>query len=134
MTIDYTRKSVYIDLKQGRLLYIENLKGISDMFEGALHDHPSWARPKWQAGATITESMEHIRIEGHTGTWYVIDSGKFYNHGFGSAPHYFFLLEHEEYGDEAASLIVDDEGEIILDDVWNGFNDLEDEGWERVDV
>lgn len=37
-----------------------------------------------------------------------------------------FLLEHETYGDEAACLIVNENLEIILEDVWNGFDDLED--------
>lgn len=40
-----------------------------------------------------------------------------------------FLLEHEEYGDKAASIIVDEAGRLVLEDVWNGFEDLEDAGW-----
>jgi len=34
------------------------------------------------------------------------------------------LLEHELYGDSAASLIVDENLTVIAEDVWNGFDDL----------
>lgn len=61
-----------------------------------------------------------IVITGHIGTWHIIDQqtqpdGQTY-----------FLLEHDEYGDEAACLIVDENLNIILDDVWNGWGDLEE--------
>jgi hypothetical protein len=36
-----------------------------------------------------------------------------------------FLLEHEEYGDETACLIVKEDLTIVVDEVWNGFDDLE---------
>lgn len=61
----------------------------------------------------------NIKIKGHIGTWYVIDEG--YHNG-----KKVYLLEHEEYGDEAAALVVDQDLNIIMDDVWNGFNDLDD--------
>ena len=61
----------------------------------------------------------NIKIKGYKGTWYVI--GKtIYN------MKEIFLLEHEQYGDEAPSLIVDNELNVVLDDVYNGFNDLYD--------
>lgn len=62
------------------------------------------------------ENKSGIKVAGHRGTWYVIDEeGGLY------------LLEHETYGDEAACVIVDEEGNLIQEDVWNGFNDLEEE-------
>lgn len=61
----------------------------------------------------------NIEIKGYKGTWCVI--GKtFYN------MKEVYLLEHEQYGDETASLIVDNELNVILDDVYNGFDDLYD--------
>lgn len=42
-----------------------------------------------------------------------------------------FLLESELYGEDAAGLIVNDEKQIVMEDVWNGFDDLEDAGWEK---
>jgi len=61
---------------------------------------------------------EHIKIEGHTGTWYVIDETYFKSKKV-------YLLEHETHGDEAASLIIDEKLNIILDEVYNGFGDLD---------
>ena len=37
--------------------------------------------------------------------------------------HSFFLMEHDTYGDEAACIIVDERGKLVLDDVYNGFDD-----------
>lgn len=62
---------------------------------------------------------DNIKINGHTGTWYVIDESFYHGEKV-------YLLEHETYGDEAACLIVNEKLEIILEDVWNGFSDLED--------
>lgn len=62
---------------------------------------------------------ENIKIVGYRGTWYVIDEKTVKGEKL-------FLLEHETYGDEAASLIVNKNLEVILDDVYNGFSDLDD--------
>jgi len=61
---------------------------------------------------------DHIKVEGHRGTWYIIGESVYKNEPV-------FLLEHEQYGDEAASLIVKEDLTIVMDDVWNGFDDLE---------
>ena len=67
--------------------------------------------------------LDGIRVEGHVGTWYVIDVTDDFREGCDGR---LFLLEHERYGDEAACLIVDDDFRLVLDDVWNGFDDLEE--------
>ena len=59
-----------------------------------------------------------IKIEGYVGKWYVIDETYFKSQRV-------YLLEHETYGDEAACLIVDDKLNVVLDDVHNGFDDLD---------
>lgn len=59
-----------------------------------------------------------IEIQGWYGTWYSIDT-QVTDHSL------YLLLEHEEYGDETEHLIIDHTGELILDDVWNGFDDLD---------
>lgn len=96
-------------------------------------------RPLVERGENmITRTSDHIKVEGHTGTWYVIDEGVFEltpdtPAGEAITLHArLFLLEHEKYGDEAACVIVDENGKLLLDDVYNGFDDLEDAGWERV--
>lgn len=70
--------------------------------------------------AKITEKSEHIRIEGWRGKWYVIDTMMDTKYGK------IFLLEHETYGDETEGLIIDENGKVICDDVWNGFDDFEE--------
>lgn len=82
----------------------------------------------------ITPASDHIHIDGHIGTWYVIDDGWYeYTPDDEGVPKthrvHCFLLEHEEYGDEAAGLIVDEHGRIILDDVYNGLDELTEAGW-----
>ena len=68
----------------------------------------------------INKKSRGIYIADYEGTWYVIDSK--YDVDYGEI----FLLEHEEYGDEAACIIVENDGAVLLDDVWNGFEDWEE--------
>ena len=84
----------------------------------------------------ITPTSDHIRITGHVGTWYVIADGWYtYTPDENGVPKthrvHCFLLEHEQYGDMAAGLIVDPSGAVILDDVYNGFDDLLEAGWKE---
>lgn len=69
-------------------------------------------------GKVDTMKKENIKIEGHVGTWYVIDETEWKGEKV-------YLLEHETYGDEAACLIVDNKLNIILEDVWNGLEELD---------
>lgn len=66
----------------------------------------------------LTGDSEGISVEGFIGTWYVIDvverDGKSY-----------YLLEHEEHGDDADSIFVDKEGTLVLDCARNGAEDLD---------
>lgn len=62
--------------------------------------------------------IDGIRIEGRVGTWYTIGT-QVTNHTL------YLLLEHEEWGDEVEHLIIDHTGEIIIDEVYNGFDDLD---------
>ena len=61
---------------------------------------------------------EEIIIKGHFGKWHVIDRMEYRGKQV-------YLLEHDCFGDEAACLIVDENLKIIMDDVWNGFQELE---------
>lgn len=78
---------------------------------------PALEQPPDIAKNEITEDSSNIEVEGHFGTWYVIDTDKINDTAY-------FLLEHEEHGDEAACVIVDSDGKLVLDDIWNGFDDL----------
>ena len=66
----------------------------------------------------MTMQKDNIKVDGYIGTWYVIDE-MMWKCGM------VYLLEHETYGDEAACLIVNKNLDVILDDVWNGFDDLD---------
>ena len=67
----------------------------------------------------ITEGGYNIEVDGHIGTWYVIDTEVIESAKY-------FLLEHEEHGDNAACVIVDNDSKLVLEDVWNGFGDLKE--------
>lgn len=62
---------------------------------------------------------ENLVIKGHVGKWYVVEEG--YHLG-----QKVYLVESEIYGNDAAHLIIDNNLNIILGDVWNGFSDLDD--------
>ena len=58
----------------------------------------------------------NITVEGHIGTWYAIDETEVNGEKF-------FLLEHKEYGDEAACVAVNEQGKLVAEDLWNGFDE-----------
>lgn len=60
---------------------------------------------------------EGIKINGHLGSWYVLDKTEV-------AGHELFLLESEQHGENAPSIIVDYNRKIIAEDVTNGWDDL----------
>lgn len=66
----------------------------------------------------ITIESSGITIDGHVGTWYVIDRSTYKGVKV-------FLLESEVYGEDAAHIIVTAEGQIVAEDVYNGFSDLD---------
>ena len=68
---------------------------------------------------------EGIKVNGYRGTWYVVEQDVFHRPmetGVEDIPVLF--LEHEKYGDEAAWIIIDENGDVVLEDVWNGVDDL----------
>ena len=59
---------------------------------------------------------DNITVEGHVGTWYAIDETEVGGEKF-------FLLEHEEHGDMAACVAVNEQGKLVAEDLWNGFDE-----------
>lgn len=61
--------------------------------------------------------QDGIKVFGHEGTWYVIDTlvhnGKTYR-----------LLEHEQHGDEALCIAIDEDGTLVMEDISDGINEL----------
>lgn len=64
----------------------------------------------------IHGDSDHIAVEGHLGTWYAVDETEIGGEKF-------FLLEHEEHGDMAACVAVNEQGKLVAEDLWNGFDD-----------
>ena len=74
----------------------------------------------------LTEDSQDVSVAGHIGTWHVIDScerAKPYDMG-GVATYY--LLEHDTFGEDAPCVIVNSTGKLVLDEVYNGFEDLKE--------
>lgn len=64
----------------------------------------------------IHGDSDQIAVEGHVGTWYAIDETEVGGEKF-------FLLEHEEHGDMAACVAVNEQGKLVAEDLWNGFDE-----------
>ena len=70
---------------------------------------------KGSSGALVSIDTEDFHIEGKEGSWHAFDSiiidGR-----------QFFLMEHETYGKEVAWVVLDEEGKIIVDHTYQGFD------------
>ena len=68
------------------------------------------------SGALVSFDTTDFHIEGKEGSWLAFDSiiidGK-----------QFFLMEHETYGRDAAWTVVDEDGNLVVDKVQEGFNE-----------
>ena len=64
----------------------------------------------------LTKDTVGYEIEGKDGSWEVIDyllvEGKNY-----------FLMEHEQYGKDVAYVVLNQDGKVIVDSTYNGFDD-----------
>lgn len=65
-----------------------------------------------QADAMVTTSLA---VDGHFGTWHTIDTRKIGGQDL-------YLMEHDEFNNEVAAVIVDGTGKVVAEDVWNGFS------------
>lgn len=64
---------------------------------------------------TVTEQTSGLTVDGHFGTWHTIDSIEVQGETF-------FLMEHDEHGDEAACISVNADGRLVAEDLFNGFD------------
>lgn len=62
---------------------------------------------------------ENIKVAGYRGTWYVIDECQMLGEKL-------YLLEHEELGDETYCICINKKGQLICDNIYNGFDDVRD--------
>ena len=64
---------------------------------------------------TITAETRGYEAEGHNGTWHTVDEKEY-------AGEKFFLMEHDEFGPDVAGIIVAENGQLVAEDLWNGFD------------
>ncbi|KNC25436.1 hypothetical protein FF38_11040 [Lucilia cuprina] len=60
---------------------------------------------------------ETVNVNGHTGTWCEIDSTEFNGE-------ILYLMESEQYGENAPCLIIREDNTLFMEDVYNGFDEL----------
>lgn len=63
----------------------------------------------------VTEQTSGLMVEGHMGTWHTIGQREYHGERF-------FLMRHDEYGSEAADIIVSENGILVAEDLRNGFD------------
>ena len=65
---------------------------------------------------TITVDTRGYEVEGHNGTWHTVDEKEY-------AGEKFFLMAHDEFGSDVAGIIVAEDGQLVAEDLWNGFDE-----------
>ena len=63
----------------------------------------------------ITNQTRGIAVEGHFGTWHTVEAKEI-------AGETFFRMEHDEYGDSVAGIIVNTDGKLVAEDLEHGFD------------
>ena len=69
-----------------------------------------------EAGITITANTRGFEADGHTGTWYAVDMKTYHGERF-------FQMRNEEYGQKVADIIVSENGILVAEDIWQGFDE-----------
>lgn len=68
------------------------------------------------SGALVSYDTTDFHIEGKRGSWLAYDSIIIDGREF-------FLMEHKTYGKEAANVVLDEAGKVVVDQVYNGFDE-----------
>lgn len=58
-----------------------------------------------------------IKVEGHRGTWYVID-------GVSRGGNMYYLLESEQYGEDTDYIAIDENGRLKFDEITDGITEI----------
>ena len=99
---------------------ILNDKGVTTTYyvnKDTFIEIPDFMKVTSSEGGGLTKDTVGYEIEGKDGTWEVIDyllvEGKNY-----------FLMEHEQYGKDVAYVVLDQNGNVLVDSTYNGFDDV----------
>lgn len=59
----------------------------------------------------------NVIVPGHKGSWYEIDHKQILGKPY-------FLMEHEQEGQDVPNIIIDEDNNLIMDNIYNGFSDF----------
>ncbi|MDC7290414.1 hypothetical protein NXH76_21735 [Blautia schinkii] len=63
----------------------------------------------------VSERTSGLEVDGHTGSWHIKETRAYGGESF-------YLMESDEYTDSVAGIIVNAEGTLVAEDLWNGFD------------
>ena len=64
----------------------------------------------------VTEETKGLLVDGHFGTWHTAEARKI-------SGKMFYRMEHDEYGNTVAGIIVDEKGKLAAEDLEHGFDE-----------
>lgn len=88
------------------------LDGFIDLARKEMGDQE---REKEKPVEQINPQTKGLLVEGHFGTWHTAEERKI-------AGETFFRMEHDEYGDTVAGIIVNADGKLVAEDLKHGFD------------
>lgn len=99
---------------QTKAYYVDSFgfKELPDFVRQRLHEAEMNRK---REDSVVTLDTSGIEIEQHEGLWHTADKREI-------ADEIFYLMEHNEYGDSVAAVIVNADGELIAQELENGFD------------
>lgn len=99
---------------EAKAYYVDSFgfQELPDFVRERLHE-AKMDRKRWFAPVTL--DSDAVEIEQHEGLWHAVDKREIQDE-------IFYLMKHNEYGDSAAAVIVDSEGNLAAQELENGFD------------
>lgn len=94
---------------------ISSHPAVLDGFIGLVRDGIREQELGKEENVQINEETKGFIADGHFGTWHTAERKEI-------SGELFYRMEHEEYGDSVASIIVSQEGELVAEDLEHGFD------------
>ncbi len=88
---------------------------VLDGFIGLARDAIREQELVMEENVQINEETKGFIATGHFGTWHTVEAKEI-------SGELFYRMEHEEYGDSVASIIVNQNGELVAEDLEHGFD------------
>ena len=88
---------------------------VLDGFIGLVRDEIQEQELGKEENVRINEETKGFIANGHFGTWHTAEAKEI-------SGELFYRMEHEEYGDSVASIIVNQQGELVAEDLEHGFD------------